>query len=264
MLETQTYLILSLILPLIAAGSSAFIRIPNIREAVSIFIALCSFVNVLFILNIFLSGQEVSAQLIEVIPGINIAFSVEPLGMIFALIISFLWIISIIYSIGYMRGNNEASQSRFYAFFAIAISSSLGIAFSSNLFTLFVFYEILTLCTYPLVTHSRTEEAKKSGRIYLGILMGTSVFLLLPAIIYTWNVTGSLEFTPGGILQGKISPVATSILLALYMYGIGKAALMPFHKWLPAAMVAPTPVSALLHAVAVVKAGVFSVVKIIM
>jgi multicomponent Na+:H+ antiporter subunit D len=128
--------------------------------------------------------------------------------------------------------------------------------------TLFVFYEILTISTFPLVTHSGTIEAKRAGRVYLGILMGTSIASLLVAIIWTWSLTGTLDFTPGGILAGKADGPVATILLCLYVFGIGKAALMPFHRWLPAAMVAPTPVSALLHAVAVVKAGVFSVLKV--
>jgi multicomponent Na+:H+ antiporter subunit D len=131
------------------------------------------------------------------------------------------------------------------------------------MFTLFIFYEVLTLCTYPLVTHKGTPEAKRGGRIYLGFLLSTSIGLQLLAIIWTWNVTGTLDFTHGGILQGRVNDTVAAILLLLYMFGIGKAALMPLHRWLPAAMVAPTPVSALLHAVAVVKAGVFTVLKVI-
>ena len=146
--------------------------------------------------------------------------------------------------------------------FAIAIGSALGAAFAGNLFTLFLWYEILTISTYPLVTHSGTEEARRAGRLYLGILLGTSIGFQLLAILWTWTVTGTLDFTEGGILAGEIQGPAAAVLLALYVFGIGKAAVMPFHRWLPAAMVAPTPVSALLHAVAVVKAGVFTVLKV--
>ncbi|MEL7429502.1 MAG: proton-conducting transporter membrane subunit, partial [Pseudomonadota bacterium] len=143
-----------------------------------------------------------------------------------------------------------------------SIAATLAIAFSSNLFSLFVFYEVLTIATYPLVAHKGTEEAKKGARTYLGILMGASIALLLVAVVWTWVIAGTLDFVPGGILEGKTDPLLTAILLAFFAFGIGKAALMPFHRWLPAAMVAPTPVSALLHAVAVVKAGVFSILKV--
>jgi multicomponent Na+:H+ antiporter subunit D len=138
----------------------------------------------------------------------------------------------------------------------------MGIAFAGNLLTLFIFYEVLTLSTYPLVTHAGNEEAKAGGRTYLGILLFTSIVFLLTAVIWTWSISGSLDFVPGGVLEGKASPGIAAILLVLYVFGIGKAAVMPFHRWLPAAMVAPAPVSALLHAVAVVKAGVFTVLKV--
>jgi multicomponent Na+:H+ antiporter subunit D len=183
--------------------------------------------------------------------------------MLFALIASTLWIVNSIYSIGYMRGNDEPRQTSFYICFAVALWATMGIAFAKNLFTLFIFYEILTLSTYPLVTHKATGDAIRAGRIYLLILIGTSMVLLLPAIAWTWLLAGTLDFTPGGILDGKAEPTTLALLLALFAFGIGKAALMPFHFWLPAAMVAPTPVSALLHAVAVVKAGVFTVLKVV-
>jgi multicomponent Na+:H+ antiporter subunit D len=182
--------------------------------------------------------------------------------MLFALIASFLWIPNSLYSIGYMRAHHEGHQTRFYTCFAIAIGSAIGIAFAGNLLTLFIFYEALTLSTFPLVTHAGTQAAVRSGRIYLGILMGTSIGLLLLAIVWTYSLTGTLDFRPEGIMAG-VAPGLLPVLFALYIFGIGKAAVMPFHRWLPAAMVAPTPVSALLHAVAVVKAGVFTVLKVV-
>lgn len=201
--------------------------------------------------------------MLTIVDGVDIAFSVEPLGMLFALIASGLWIVNSIYSIGYMRGNDEPRQTQFYVCFAVAIVSAIGVAFAANLVTLFLFYEALTLSTYPLVTHKGTEEAKRGGRVYLVLLLSTSMFLLLPAIVWTLALTGTADFTPGGVLAGKADGLITGILLALYAFGIGKAAVMPVHFWLPNAMVAPTPVSALLHAVAVVKAGVFSILKVV-
>jgi multicomponent Na+:H+ antiporter subunit D len=183
--------------------------------------------------------------------------------MLFSLIAAGLWILNSLYSIGYMRANHEAHQTRFYVCFALALSATMGIAFAGNLFTLFVFYEFLTLVTYPLVAHHGTDAARRGGRVYLALLMGTSIVFLLPALVFIWHLTGTTDFSAGGILAGKLGHAGLAALLALCMFGIGKAALMPFHRWLPAAMVAPTPVSALLHAVAVVKAGVFSVVKVI-
>lgn len=139
----------------------------------------------------------------------------------------------------------------------------MGVAFSANLLTLFIFYEVLTVSTYPLVTHKGDEASMRAGRVYFGILIGASIGLFLPAIIWTYALTGTLDFVPGGILEGHLAGPAVGLMLGLYVYGAAKAAVMPLHRWLPAAMVAPTPVSALLHAVAVVKAGVFTIVKII-
>jgi multicomponent Na+:H+ antiporter subunit D len=161
-----------------------------------------------------------------------------------------------------MRGHHEQHQTRFYVMFAVSIGSTLAIAFAGNLFTLFLGYEILTVSTYPLVAHAGTAEARRGARTYLGILLGTSIGFQLLAILITYALSGTLDFRDGGILAGQVDPLWAGLLYALYVFGIGKAALMPFHRWLPAAMVAPTPVSALLHAVAVVKAGVFTVLKV--
>lgn len=253
-----------LLLPL--GGALAMVlarRWPNLREAVTLLTAVLLFGSVIQLLDPVLGGLRPELELLSPLPDLPIAFRVEPLGMIFALIASGLWIANSLYSIGYMRRNQETHQTRFYVCFALAIGAALGIAFSANLLTLFLFYEVLTLITYPLVTHSGTEQARKGGRTYLAILMGTSMLFLLPAIVYTWHVAGTTDFRPGGVLPADLSPGTVAVLLALFMFGIGKAALMPFHRWLPAAMVAPTPVSALLHAVAVVKAGVFTVVKVV-
>ena len=254
----------ALITPLIGAVLIAFSgRWPNLRETITLVTATILFVLVASLYPEIMAGGRPSLVIGEMLPGLSIAFTVEPLGLIFACIASFLWIINSLYSIGYMRANNEKNQTRFYVCFAIALTCTMAIAFSGNMMTLFIFYEVLTLCTYPLVTHAGTDKAKKSGRVYLGILLSTSIGFLFLAIVWTWLIAGTLDFTPGGILEGKTSTFIIGVLLALYMFGIGKAALMPFHRWLPAAMVAPTPVSALLHAVAVVKAGVFTVVKVV-
>jgi multicomponent Na+:H+ antiporter subunit D len=241
-----------------------FRRWPNIRETASLVTAGSLFGVVAgVILPAVQGGARPRLDIVEVLPGLSLAFEVEPLGMLFALVASGLWIVTTLFSIGYMRGHHEENQTRFYICFALAISGAVGVAFAANVFTLFVFYEAITLSTYPLVTHHGTEAAKRAGRVYLGILMGTSVAFLLLALVWTYWAVGTTDFRPGGILAGKVGGWQLIILLALYAFGTGKAALMPFHRWLPAAMVAPTPVSALLHAVAVVKAGVFTVLKVI-
>ena len=263
-MNPQTAILLSLGIPLAGALLIAlFGRHPNLREGVTLATAALLFGAVITLVPTVMDGARPAVTLIEMLPGLPLRFEVEPLGMLFGLVASGLWIVNSIYSIGYMRGNEEAHQTRFYVCFAIALASTLGIAFAGNMLTLFVFYEALTLSTYPLVTHKGDAAAKRGGRTYLGILLFTSIGLQLLAILWTWQAAGTLDFIPGGILAGKVSGPVVGVLLLLYMYGIGKAALMPFHRWLPAAMVAPTPVSALLHAVAVVKAGVFTVMKVV-
>ncbi|WP_245923263.1 monovalent cation/H+ antiporter subunit D family protein [Leucothrix arctica] len=257
-------ILLALCIPLFTAAAIGLASPwPNIREGVTLVGSVLLFITVVALVPHILAGERPILALAEILPGLEISMTVEPLGMLFALVAATLWPINSLYSIGYMRTNNERKQTRFYIFFALALSSVMGIAFAGNLLTLFVFYEVLTLSTYPLVTHAGHQKARDAGRVYLGILISTSIGLLLPAVIWVWYVAGTTDFTAGGILAGHISGPLLTLLAALFIFGIGKAAVMPTHRWLPAAMVAPTPVSALLHAVAVVKAGVFSVVKVV-
>lgn len=263
MLSAELSILASLIIPLLGVGGILIChRAPNLREGATLLSALTLLFVVAGLLPAILAGEQPELKLMTMLPGLEIAFKVEPLGMIFAGVAAILWPIASLYSIGYMRGNSEQHQTRFYVYFAVAISAVMGIAFAANLVTLFIFYEVLTLSTYPLVTHKGNEDALKAGRVYMGILLSTSVGLLLPAIVWTWHITGTTDFTAGGIIGDQLGPLLT-VLAALFIYGIGKAAVMPMQRWLPAAMVAPTPVSALLHAVAVVKAGVFSVIKVV-
>ena len=264
-MSAETAVGLAVVWPLLGIPLIAlFRRWPNIRETATLLTASSLFVVVArVILPAVFAGGRPRLDIVEVLPGVDLAFEVEPLGMLFALVASGLWIVTSLYSIGYMRGHHEENQTRFYICFALAISGAIGVSFAANVFTLFVFYEAITLSTYPLVTHHGTEAAQHAGRVYLGILMGTSIAFLLFAMVWTYLAAGTTEFQPGGILAGKVDGWPLIVLLALYAFGTGKAALMPFHRWLPAAMVAPTPVSALLHAVAVVKAGVFTVLKVL-
>ncbi|MEL6347345.1 MAG: monovalent cation/H+ antiporter subunit D family protein [Myxococcota bacterium] len=259
-----TFLLVPLLMPFITAGLIAALgKIPNLRDGLHTTMAAVTFGCVLYVLPEVLAGNTPSLTLIEVLPGLPIAFSVEPLGMLFAMVASGLWIVTSVYAFGYMRGHHEKNQTRFFICFALAIGGALGVAFSANLMTLFVYYEMLTLSTYPLVTHHQDDEAQRSGRIYMTILLTTSICFLLSGVIWTYFAAGTLEFQQGGILAGKLADEHVPWLLALFAFGAGKAALMPFHRWLPNAMVAPTPVSALLHAVAVVKAGVFTILKVV-
>ncbi len=239
-------------------------RNPNLRESWTILIALGKVIIVASLLPTVLAGGGFEFTIAEVIPGVPIALRVDAMGMFFALVASLLWLLTSIYSIGYMRTLNEHAQTRFYASFAVAISATLGVAFSANLLTLYLFYEILSLSTYPLVTHEQNSEARKSGRKYLTYILGTSIALALPGMLIVYSIAGTLDFKVGGILVGTgVTPQTLALLLVLFLFGFAKSGLMPFHGWLPAAMVAPTPVSSFLHGVAVVKVGVFSILRVI-
>jgi multicomponent Na+:H+ antiporter subunit D len=263
----ETLILLLLGLPLLAAAGVLVAgkvvtgaQQANIRDGQGVLIGLYTALCAIALFAAMPVGTDIT--LLTFVPGLSLSFTLEPLGLLFALVAGCLWPIATLYTIGYLRGAGEKNQTRFMFFYAVAIHAAMGIALSGNLLTLFVFYEILTFSTYPLVTHKGTEDAKKDGRVYLGILVASSVILLLFGVIAVWVLAGTLDFAAGGILAGKIDTAYVPLLLGLFAFGIGKAALMPLHRWLPAAMVAPTPVSALLHAVAVVKAGVFTVLKV--
>ncbi len=246
-------------IPIMLSGRS-----PNLRESWTLLIAIGKFLLVAAMLPAVLDGGSFNFVIAEVFPGVPIALRVDAMGMLFALVASFLWIWTSVYSIGYMRALEEHGQSRYYASFALAISATIGVAFSANLFTLYLFYEVLSLSTYPLVTHEQNAEARFSGRKYLTYILGTSIGLALPAMLITYSLAGTLDFRVGGILAGAgASPQLLALLLIMFLFGFAKAGLMPFHGWLPAAMVAPTPVSSFLHGVAVVKVGVFSILRVI-
>lgn len=237
---------------------------PNLREGWTFVVALVKFALVLCLLPGALQGDRVGLTLFEIVPGVGLSLIADPMGVYFALVASGLWIVTSIYSIGYMRGHAEKKQTRFFAAFAMSLASTIGVAFAGNLLTFIIFYEVLTLATYPLVIHKENKDALRSGRLYLGYAL-TAGLLLLAVAGWIYARTGTLDFAPGGILTAGVFSQGEMILLfGLLIAGVGvKAGMMPLHSWLPAAMVAPTPVSALLHAVAVVKSGAFGILRVV-
>ena len=231
------------------------------RIALSLAASAVKFVVVWSMLPGALAGQVYVFSAGEILPGIEFAFRVDALGLFFGLVSSTLWVLTTIYAIAYMRGSH--SLRRFFGFFALCVSTTQAIAFAENLLTLFIFYELLTICTYPLVVHSGTLEARRAGRRYLiYTLSGGAAILAGMALVY--QATGSLSLSTPGLLHPGVDERVLLAIFVLLIGGFGvKAALMPLHAWLPTAMVAPTPVSALLHAVAVVKAGSFGLMRVI-
>jgi multicomponent Na+:H+ antiporter subunit D len=235
---------------------------PVLRDAVSVVAALGQTTIVLLLLPQALAGAAPVWQWLPLAPAVPLELRADPFGTLFALVASTLWVLTTIYSIGYMRAQQERHQTRYFACFALCLFATVGIAFAGNLLTFFVFFELLTVAAYPLVIHSGTAEARAAGRMYLAYTL-TGGAALLGAVAWTQALAGRLDFAPGGILPAAAAPAALWGLLALFVVGCGvKAALVPLHAWLPVAMIAPTPVSALLHAVAVVKAGVFGLVRV--
>ncbi|MBL63992.1 MAG: cation:proton antiporter [Opitutae bacterium] len=238
----------------------------NLRETITLLTGIFQASVVLSMIPLVLADNVIEFHVWQIFTNVPLLLRVDGFGITFAAVASVLWIATSLYSIGYMRGLHEHAQTRFYTFFAISMSATMGVAFSANLLTIYFFYEMLSVSTFPLVTHMQNKEARTGGRTYLSYLLFTSLCLLLPALswCYVWLDGGAvtMDFLAD---TGKISFFSSHtqlVLLLLFTFGFAKAGLMPVHSWLPNAMVAPTPVSALLHAVAVVKVGVFCVIRV--
>ncbi len=263
---TSIKLVLALLTPMLGACLVSFSgKKPNVREMWSVLAAVITFLLVFSMTSGVLAGKTYFYEIFRILPGITISLRADALSMVFALIASFLWIMASFYSMGYMRAHKGHSQTRFNTYFAIAIFGAMGVAFSDNLFTLYLFYEIVSVSTYPLVAHNQDKEAYGGGKKYMVYLTTMAKGMILPAMAIIYVMTGSLDF-PHNIYTGMLPDDADSAIVTMLfifcLFGFAKNGVMPFHHWLPGAMVAPTPVSALLHAVAVVKAGVFSTVRV--
>ncbi|WP_423996690.1 cation:proton antiporter [Halorubrum trapanicum] len=245
-------------------------RSPNVREGWTLVASLAKFGIVASMLPAVLDGAVFEWSAGAFLPGIGapveFALRADALGMLFAFLASGLWIITSFYSIGYMRGLDEPNQTRYFAAFAVSLAATMGIAFAGNLVTIFVFYEILSIATYPLVAHDETAEARSAGRKYLAYTMFGGGVLVLAGTALVYLLAGSVDFTAGGIAElANADPGLAMLAFFLLAVGFGvKAGIMPLHQWLPEAMVAPTPVSGLLHAVAVVKSGAFGVSRVVL
>ncbi len=267
-MTTDIKLLLAILAPLIGAGLvMANGKRPNVREACSFLAAATLFGLTASMVPAVLNGQRLHFTLFQLLPGLSVSLRADALSMVFAISASFLWVVTVFYSAGYMRGLDEHAQTRFNTCFALALFGAMGCAFSDNLLTLYLFYEIVSICTYPLVAHHQDEEGYESGKKYLTYLTATAKGLVLPAMVLIYVLTGTLDFATNihsGILPPEVNRWVVTGLYACCILGFAKNGVMPFHNWLPSAMVAPTPVSALLHAVAVVKVGVFSTVRVML
>lgn len=254
----------------ILASAVAAVAVPltgekrrNLRETWTIIAAVVKFSLIAMMIPGVLAGERYGMDLLEIAPGIGLSFRVDPAGLLFATSASFLWILTSFYAFGYMRGAKEAKQSRFFSMLAVCLSATIGLCFSGNILTFVLFYEILSVATYPLVIHSGSKKAYEIGRQYLIYALGAGMSLVA-GLTAIYAVTGTLEFQPGGFLDAEMGTGFLWLVFILFAIGFGmKAGVIPLQSWLPNAMIAPTPVSALLHAVAVVKAGVFGFVRLV-
>ena len=240
------------------AGESRF----RTRTALNLFAAVTKLVLVVGLLIAVDQGREFLWRM-PLLPGLDLVLRVDSLSLLFTSLSALLWLLTTFYAIGYLEGSPH--RARFFGFFSLCVASTMGIAMAGNLFTFFLFYELLTLATWPLVVHRGTAESIAGGRSYLRYtLFGSSLFLA--GLVWLHAETGSQDFIAGGLLPEVFSAGDASkrAIFLLLLAGLGvKAALVPLHGWLPKAMVAPAPVSALLHAVAVVKAGAFGIVRLV-
>ncbi len=268
----ETIVSIKPLLALLAALSGAILvmlsgRKPDIRESWSLVAAATMFTIIASMVPTILAGHKIIQPLFQILPGVSVTLRVDAFSMIFALAASFLWILAVFYSAGYMRGLHEHAQTRFNACFALSLFGAMGVAFADNLFTLYLFYEVVSICTYPLVAHHQDEEGYEGAKKYIIYLTTTAKGLVLPAMILIYVLTGTLDFADnirGGIFPADASSTLVTVLYIFCILGFAKNGVMPVHGWLPGAMVAPTPVSALLHAVAVVKVGVFCTTRVML
>nr|WP_253308872.1 proton-conducting transporter membrane subunit [Rickettsia endosymbiont of Ceutorhynchus assimilis] len=264
---TENYLLITALIPLLSALAISFTsKWPRVNNSITIVSSMLLFAYTSLCTLYLVYGDHSQFILMDFGNNLHISLKLESSGAIFSLLILFLWVLTSMYAICYMRNNYaDSNYSSFLCFFSIAISCAMFIAFSGDLLTTFVFYELLTISTYPLITYNSTNESVIAGRYYFGLLFFSSLVLFFPAIGLLYNEFHTLDFVRGGIFKFDTSFITfIAVCFAMLIYGIGKAALMPMHFWLPKAMVAPTPVSALLHAVAVVKSGVFIIIKVIL
>lgn len=258
---TLTAPLVLVLLPLVPAIVSFALpeRLAAWRNAVNLLFALIKVGIVADLLRQVRGGVNLEWRY-TFLPGHDFLLRVDTLALLFVSLSVFLWLVTTVYAIGYFgRGPNLA---RFFGFFNICVLSATGVALSGTAVSFFLFYELLTLATWPLVVHNGDEKSLRAGRIYLAYTMaGSAAFLV--GILWLKTLVGAIEFAAPPDLSA-IPPFTLTLIFVLCVGGLGvKAALFPFHGWLPAAMAAPAPVSALLHAVAVVKAGAFGIVRMI-
>ncbi|MBK5240512.1 proton-conducting transporter membrane subunit [Clostridium sp.] len=255
----SSIIILPIIFPFILAIIMATIKFDEKKR--NVFVSIGVILNFVFLVAIFYKFGESNFHLLKLNEFLDVYFRIDKLSILFSLLVSILWVFTAFYAMQYMK--HEGKERKFFSFFLATLGVTIGIAFAGNLITLYAFYEFLTLSTFPLVIHTESKQALKSGKKYL-IYSFSGAALVLLGMLLLFSITSDLTFASHGILSPLTNDNRTLYIISYVAMFLGfgvKAALVPFHSWLPAAMIAPTPVSALLHAVAVVKSGIFAIVR---
>jgi multicomponent Na+:H+ antiporter subunit D len=232
-------------------------RSPNIREGCSLGAAALQFLIAAGMIPAVLAGKTLHYTLLPITSDLAIAFRVDAMGITFAAAASFLWILITLYSIGYTRSLNERAQTRYYLCFALTLSATMGVAFAANLLTLYLSYELVGFFVYPLVIHKETEEALARGNRYIFYIFVMGKLFMLAGFL-AYGLSGTLDLNPKGIFPSNANPILLTLTFLLFLVGISKAAMIPFHVWLPAAMIGPLPVVASL---AVIDVGAFGILR---
>ncbi len=240
----------------------ALSRPPGLRDVVHIGGALAVAAAALFVASAAGQGETARIVLARPLPNVDLAFSIEPLGALMGALISVLGFAHAAHAAGIVRATQEKAPARLMAFLSLALAAAMAVAFSANLFSLFVSYQALILATFPLVAHRGDEDARRAARTYLATLLAGSIGLLLPALVWTYAIAGALDFQPGGMLAGRVDTFTANALLVLFVFGIGMAATPPLHRWLAASSNAPNPAVVSIHAVTVLPAGGIGLLKV--
>ena len=255
-------MLLSIVFPIVAGFALLLFGVEH-RRTREIWVLSVAFVTAALGLCAVFAGTRETFVAVRFTQTITLAFRADGLACIFAAMVSILWVLASFYALEYMK--HEGAETRFFAFFLMSFGVTLGVAFAANLVTMYLFYELLTLATLPLVMHSMDAKARFAGKEYILYSM-TGAALGFVSMIFVLYYSGGADFVMGGALDLSRIGGDTNVMLLVYVlgfFGFGvKAAVFPFHKWLLSASVAPTPVTALLHAVAVVKSGVFAVMRL--
>lgn len=245
-----------------AALVMIFRRPPGLRDVIhilgSLFAALCA----AYLVGAVARGESARIVLAQPLPNVDLAFVLDPLGAMVTAALTGLAVLHAVHAAGVVRAKQEKAPARLLGFIALSMAGVTAVAFSANLFSFFVAYIGLTLAAFPLVAHRGDEEARPAARIFLATLLAAAVGLFLPAMIWTYALTGALEFQVGGVLFGRVDAFSANALLALFVLGIAMAAIPPTHRWLVASASAPFPALVAIQALAVLPAGGIGVLKV--